>query len=72
MKIKDLIEQLKSLPQEDEILCLRSDDILGYYSLEEPRIEKETAIKHENGYECPISNWTPEKGQAVKVWVIGS
>lgn len=84
MKVKDLIEELKKLDQEKEIMTSSYDDILGYCDYYSPFIGEDTAykydyiqetkkgLKHRKGYSSKISNWIPDQYDEVSIYTIGN
>lgn len=76
MKKSELIKLLEQVPDDAEIMVMHGDDMLGYYHYDEPVINEETAIEYIAGaslmkcYEAKISNYRPNHGKEVKIWVI--
>lgn len=72
MKRNDLIELLKTLPEDAEIVTVSGDDILGDYSFNtELSINESYGKKDKRGVIwCEYSNYAASEDEQITVWEI--
>jgi len=73
MKKQALIKMIEALPDDAEIRILEGDELQGYYSFADPRIEEDEAYEYMSKggsmeYEATISNWTPTNHKKVIIY----